>query len=66
MPSLLNLPPISHPIPPLWIVTEHRFELCWVFAAACRLSLVASGGCSLVAKHALLMAEASLVAEHRF
>ena len=26
-PSLLNLPPTSHSIPPLWAVTEHQFEL---------------------------------------
>ena len=23
VPSLVNLPPTSHPIPPLWVVTEH-------------------------------------------
>jgi len=35
------------------------------FVAACRLSLVtASGGYSLVAMHGLLIAVASLVAEH--
>ena len=28
-PFLLNLPPTSHPIPPLSVVTEYRFEL-WV------------------------------------
>ena len=27
VPSLLNLPPTSHPIPPLWGVTEHQVEL---------------------------------------
>ena len=38
-----------------------------ISAAVCRLSLVAaSGGCSLVSRHALLIAEASLAAEHRF
>ena len=42
------------------------FWLCWVFFAACGLSLVAeSGSCSLVAVHGLLIAVASLVAEHR-
>ena len=24
VPSLLNLPPTFHPIPPLWVVTEHQ------------------------------------------
>ena len=42
------------------------FWLHWVFVAACGLSLVvASGGYSLVAVHGLIMAVASLVAEHR-
>ena len=45
------------------------FRLCWVFDAACRLSLVvASGerrGYSLVAECGLLVAVASFVAEHR-
>ena len=41
------------------------FWLCWVFVAGCRLSLVAvSRGYSLVGKHRLLTAVASLVAEH--
>ena len=40
--------------------------LCWVFTAECRLSLAAvSGGYSLVAVCGLLIAAASLVAEHR-
>ena len=66
-PPHLDFPPTSHPMPPLWIVTEHWSELCWVSAAVCRLSLVAaSGGCSLVSRHALLIAEASLAVEHRF
>ena len=40
------------------------FWLCWVFIAACQLSLVAaSGGFSLVAVHGLLAVVASLVAE---
>ena len=25
--SLLNLPPTSHPMPPLWVVTQHWIEL---------------------------------------
>ena len=41
------------------------FQLCWVFFAAHRLSLVAaSGGCSLVVVCGSLIAVASLVAEH--
>ena len=41
------------------------FRLCWVFIAACRLSLVeASRGYSLVAVFELLIVVASLVAEH--
>ena len=40
--------------------------LCWVFTAECRLSPAAvSGGYSLVAVCGLLIAAASLVAEHR-
>ena len=39
--------------------------LCWVFIAACGLSLVESGGCSLVVVSRLLPLVASLVAEHR-
>ena len=43
-----------------------NFWLGWVFAAACELSLVTvSRGYSLVAQHRLLIAEASLIAEHR-
>ena len=42
------------------------FWLCWVFIAACGLSLVeVSRGCSLVAMSRLLPLVASLVAEHR-
>ena len=41
------------------------FWLRWVFVAVCRLSLVASsGGLLFVVVHGLLMAVASLVAEH--
>ena len=41
------------------------FWLCWVFVAACRLSLVvASGGYSSLQCAGLLTAVASLVAEH--
>ena len=41
------------------------FWLCWVLAAAHRLSLVArSRGCSLVAVHRFLTVEAPLAAEH--
>ena len=41
------------------------FGLCWVFAAAFRLSLAAgSRRASLAAVHRLLIAVASLVAEH--
>ena len=42
------------------------FWLCWVFAAAFRLSLVAvNRGYCLVAMHELLIVVASLVVEHR-
>ena len=42
------------------------FWLCWVFIAVLRFSLVvASGGDSLVTIRGLLIAVASLVAEHR-
>ena len=42
------------------------FWLCWVLVAVRELYLVAvSGGCSLVAVCSLLVAVASLVAEHR-
>ena len=42
------------------------FWLCWIIVAACGLSLVAaSGGCSPVAAHRLLIAVASLAVEHR-
>ena len=37
----------------------------WVFAAALGLSLVVESGDSVVAVHRLLVAVASLVAEHR-
>ena len=41
------------------------WRLCWVIVAACSLSLVAeSGGHSLVVVDGLLIAGASLVAEH--
>ena len=41
------------------------FWLCWVFVAACRLFLVGmSRGYFLVAVHGLLIAVASLAAEH--
>ena len=41
------------------------YWLCWVFVAACGLSLVVeSRGYSLVVVHGLLIAVASLVAEH--
>ena len=40
--------------------------LCWVFSAACRLSLVAvRSGYSLVVVHEPLIAVASLIVEHR-
>ena len=39
--------------------------MCWVFAAACRLSLVAAGVATLAAVHRLLVAATSLVAERR-
>ena len=43
----------------------YYFWLLWVFAAACRLSLVAlSGGYSLVALCWLLILVASAVSEH--
>ena len=42
------------------------FWLCWVFVAACSLSLVvASKGDSPVLVHGLLIAGASFVVEHR-
>ena len=42
------------------------FGLCWVFFAACGLSLVAeNGGCFLAVVHRLRIAVASLVAGHR-
>ena len=41
------------------------FWLCWVFVAARGLSLVAASGDYSVAVHGLLIAVASLVAEHR-
>ena len=40
------------------------FWLRWVFVAACGLSLVAASGSYSVAVHGLLIAVASLVAEH--
>ena len=41
------------------------FWLQWVFVAAGGLSLVAArGGCSIFVRHGLLIAVASLVAEH--
>ena len=41
------------------------FWLCWVFVAACGLSLAAgSGGYSLVVRHGLLTVMASLVVGH--
>ena len=40
------------------------FWLCWVFVAACGLSLVAARGGYSVVVHRLLTAVASLVAEH--
>ena len=40
--------------------------LCWVFVAACRLSLVASSrGCSLAVEHRLLIAMPALVVASR-
>ena len=47
------------------LLKKNFFWLCWVFVAARRLSLVAAaGGYSLVVGHGLLIAVASLVAEH--
>ena len=44
----------------------YYFLLCWVFIAACRLSLVAArSGYSLVVVHEPLIAAASLIVEHR-
>ena len=49
-----------------YLLIYFYFWLHWVFAAAPGLSLiVASGGLLLVAVHELLIAMASLVAEHR-
>ena len=49
-----------------YLLIYFYFWLHWVFAAAHGLSLiVASGGLLLVAVHELLIAMASLVAEHR-
>lgn len=42
------------------------FWLCWVFVAACRLSLVvASRGLNLIVVHGLLNAVDSLAGDHR-
>ena len=42
------------------------FWLCWVFIAACQLSLVVAGrGYSLVVVHGLLTVVASLATEYR-
>ena len=30
--SLLNLPPTSHPIPPLWVIAEHQVELLVLYS----------------------------------
>ena len=46
-------------------LVSYYFWLHWVFDATCRLSLVASGGYSLGVVRGLLIAAASLVAEHR-
>ena len=44
------------------IFLKINFSLCWVFVAACRLSVAAAGGgCSLAAVHRLLAAVASFV-----
>ena len=44
---------------------NNMFQLCWVFVAACGLSVVvASGGCSLAAACRLPPVLASFVAEH--
>ena len=46
-------------------IIEIFFGLCWVFVAACRLSLVvARRGYSLAVVHRLLTAATSLIAEH--
>ena len=45
-------------------LVSYYFWLHWVFDATCRLSLVASGGYSLGVVRGLLIAAASLVAEH--
>ena len=48
------------------VLNSNPFFLCWVFIAACGLSLVSeSRGYSLVAVHRLLILAASLIAEHR-
>ena len=49
----------------LFIYLFIYFWLCWVFVAARGLSLVAASGDYSVAVHGLLIAVASLVAEHR-
>ena len=41
VPSLLSLPPTSHPIPPLWVVTEPCFELPESCSKSCWLSVLA-------------------------
>ena len=58
-------------VPFLWLSALKKrfiyFWLCWIFLAACRLSLVAeSGSYSLVGVHGLLTAVASLFAERGF
>ena len=59
---LLLLPSI---FPSIRVFVFICFWLRWVFVAVLGLSLVlASGGCSLVAMHGLLLAVASLLVEH--
>ena len=40
VPSLLSLPPISHPIPPLQVVTEHQMWALYQFSSVQLLSCV--------------------------
>ena len=42
----------------------YYFSLCWVFVAACGLSLVVGQVCSLIAVYRRLTAVGSLVVEH--
>jgi len=49
----------------VFIIVFFFFWLCWVFVAACQLSVVmVRGGCFLFGLHGFLIVVASCVAEH--